>query len=644
MTSISPILPGRIPSALIASRLTSNMHRAQRELQRLQDQAATGQKFFLPSDSPTEAVRTIFLQTTIERKEQFAANLQTDKSMLSAAEASLANVSDALNHAKGLLLAGVGDTSTPAEKVALADEIEALIESVVSSGNAKFLGRYMFGGSESAVEPFERLGDTVRYRGDRLNVNSFVDLDLRVANSIDGEAAFAAFTAPAGGDANPAVTLDTKLADLNAGVGVPRGPINVTVDNGGPVTQTVDLTNAETIGDVKTLIENAFAPGTLTVSIIAPPASNGIQVAASAGTVQIADLPLQSTARDLGIAQGPAATITGNDINPQLTLQTPLAAFNNGTGATNANGLQVTNGNLNQTIDISTAVTVEDLFNLLEAENLDLELRINDTGNGLAIASRLSGAAFGIGENGGNDATSLGIRTFVSGTALADLNFGLGVPNQSLDQNGNLLPAEIEITRRDGSTTTVDLAGLNTAQEVIDAITAVDADLTASLNSVGNGISITDTSGTGPLEVHAGEVADALGITGVEPGTNNAIPVAGQDVNLRRSDGVISLLLQLESALRTGNDRELSRLDPLFNNEVDRFSQVRGEIGTRLQLLDTVEGRLADEDVVLQEKLSEQFDADLTDVITRVSTVTSVLQATLQVASSTLNLTLLSFL
>ena len=192
--------------------------------------------------------------------------------------------------------------------------------------------------------------------------------------------------------------------------------------------------------------------------------------------------------------------------------------------------------------------------------------------------------------------------------------------------------------------TQVDLKGLTTVQNVIDAITAVDSNLTASLNSVGNGISITDASGTGPLEVKTGNVADALGLIGIEPGSDNTVPLTGQDVNQSHSSGVLSLLTQLETALRTNDTRTLERLAPLFNKETDRLNLVRGELGTRLRLLDTVENRLLDEELSLQEQLSLEFDADLISVVTQIANVSAVLQATLQIAANTAGLSLMSFL
>ena len=89
---------------------------------------------------------------------------------------------------------------------------------------------------------------------------------------------------------------------------------------------------------------------------------------------------------------------------------------------------------------------------------------------------------------------------------------------------------------------------------------------------------------------------------------------------------------------------ELTRLNPLINAEALRFSVVRGEIGSRLRTIDETENRLLDEAIRLRESLSIEFDTDVTEVLTQLAFQQSALQATLQVAASTLQLNLLNFL
>ncbi len=639
--SISPILPGRLPNSLSGSLLLQNIQRANSALATLQNQIATNQRFFLPSESPAAAIRSIVLQGTLERQGQMQANVSTARSLLSASESSLTVVSDALSEAKTFVLAGLGDTSSSEEKQALAAEVESLIQGVLNAANTKYQGRYLFGGSQSKTEPFELLGDgSIRYSGDDQQFSSFIDFNLLLANNIDGATAFGAVSDPLTRDVDPALTLETKVASLLDSQGVALGPVTVTLDNGTPQTATVDLSHAETLGDIKTILEDAFAAGPLTLTVDIDPATNyGLRLTPSAGTVEVADVTGSLVAARLGIASGPSAQILGGDLDPVLTLQTNLADLNGGAGigATAGNGLFITNGSKSGVVDIDSAQTVQDLLNLLQAADLDLETGINAAGNGIAISSRLSGANFSIGENNGSNAAGLGVLTFDGSTLLSDLNLGAGVP---VDEG-----FEVKITRRDGTTANVDLAGTKTVQDVLDAFNAVDpGNLVASLNTVGNGISLTDNSGAGPLTVDFNSLSEALGIAGEEPGANPAIPLVGSEINPQEPQGILTILSRLQTALENEDNAELSRLGELIDREIPRFNLVRSELGSRLKLIDDVEGRLLDEELQLQESLSLEFDTDLTEAITQVAAVQAALQATLQLAASTQQLSLLSFL
>ena len=528
------------------------------------------------------------------------------------------------------------------------------MQQVVNAANSTFRGRYLFGGSETDTPPFELLGNgVVRYNGDGLAINSFADLELLLSNNIDGQSAFEATTPPVGSDLNPALTLDSRIEDLLGGQGVRLGLIEISLNNGTPQTAQVDLTGAETIGDIKTRLEAAFpvSPGGLTLTVDVDPATNsGIRLRSSAGTVAVTDLSGSTVARDLGVASAATATVNGGNLDPQLTLLTNLTALNGGTGigTSGGNTFVVTNGTSTKTVDISTATTIEDVFNLLQTADRDIQVGINAAGNGLAISSRLSGSQFSIGENSDSIAADLGIRTFNGSTLLAGLNRGNGVPVEEIAADGTLESAPLNITRRDGTTASVELKGLKTVQQVLTAINAFDPGvLLASLNAVGNGITtILDNDGvsTGPLIIEDSNLAIALGLNGTEAGNNPAVPLIGQEVNPIEANGVLNLLLSLQVALQQEDDGELTRLNPLINAESLRFSVVRGEIGSRLKTIDETENRLLDESIRLQESLSIEYDTDVTEVLTKLAFQQSAIQATLQVSATTLQLSLLNFL
>lgn len=641
---LGPILPGRVPSSLLASRLQQDLFRNNRLLNQLQDQVATGQKIFLPSDAPAAAARTLVLQRQIEFQEQYRVSIQTDRSFLSVSEQSLQSVSDLLNHAKSLLLEGVGDTVSSAERIALADEAAAAIKGAVITANSTHRGRFLFGGSRSDQPPFElQDSNTVAYRGDRLSVETLVEQHLVLSNSVPGTTAFGVLSATPSRPLNPGISLGTSITDLHQGSGIELGVVQVTLQDGATTQQTnVDLTSASTIEDIQTRLEQAFAGGPLTLTVDVDPTTNsGLRLTPVSGTVAVADLSGSRVASDLGIVSPATATILGGDLNPKLTEQTLLADLNGGTGVgtLTGTGLQISLGDEVQIVDLSTSVTVEDVLNSIRLTGLDLDVGINDQGTALSISSRLSGVNFGIGENTGNTATLLGIRTLTGATKLQELNHGRGVPVDS----GTLL----EITRRDGTVVEMDLSGTSSIQDVLDTINAIEPGvLVASLSSVGNGISLLDNDGVsnGPLIVAENAISVGLGIDGEENGVDPTVALVGQDTNPQEDGGLFNILSRLENALRTGDNRELTRLDGLLDSEIDRFNLVRGEIGNRLKVLDDVESRVLDRDVLLQESLSVDFDTDITETITRVAQVQATLEATLRIAAQTSQLSILAFL
>jgi len=635
MSGLGPLLPGRIPGTLAALRLAQTVSATHRSMTDLQEQIATGQRFFVPSADPAAANRTISLQTLLERTTQFKQNIQTDESLLSASDSALSTVSDALNQAKALASSSIGATNTNSERESLAVQAESLVRQLLSAANSTFRGRQLFAGSQTNGPAFSLLGENaVRYNGDQVSINSLIDFSTSVANNVDGHTAFGGLTTPITSDVNPALTLQTHISDLSGRGGVTLGKIAVSLSTGGQ-SATVDLTGADTLNDIKKRIEGAFTPGSITVSINAN--QTGLLLTPTTGTVAVADTPGSLTATNLGIAGSAAATIDGTDLNPAITELTTLASLNGGAGIgpVAGNGLRIVNGNTVSTVDLTGAVTVEDLFNRIRQADPAMSVSINANKNGLAISSRLSGANFSIGENNGNNAEGLGIRTFSATTRVADLNFGTGAPIGGAER--------LDVVRRDGTTAYIDLGGSLTVQDVLDKINAVDpGHLTASLSTVGNGIQLTDDSGTGPLSVANNALGHAFGLAGTQ--TNAALPLTGAEINPQEVRGGLNLILRLKDAISRGDNAELTRIGSQLDKEIVRIAQVRGELGGRIQALGDAKNHIEDGEIAIQQGLSDNFDTDLASVLTQLLTQQASYQAVLQTTAKTLQTTLLNYL
>lgn len=320
-----------------------------------------------------------------------------------------------------------------------------------------------------------------------------------------------------------------------------------------------------------------------------------------------------------------------------------------------ASGLHLTNAGQSVALDTSGAETMEDLLNLINGAGLGMQAELNSAGDGINVRSRISGADFMIGENGGTTATQLGIRTYTGDTKLADLNRGLGVPINPADGDDLLIVA------RNGTQLSINLDGATTVQQVLDRINSntnnVPPVITAQLARVGNGIELIDSSvGAGTLSVQtvegsqaaqylgfvaAGQAQSASGDVTTE-GANQVLK--SEDRNTLETDSVFNTLLRLRTALETANIEEIGQSLERLDADMSRLNLARGEIGGRIQNLEAIEVRLEDENVQLKTALSDEVDVDLIEAISQLTARQYAFEASLRSAASLTQMTLLNFL
>lgn len=323
-------------------------------------------------------------------------------------------------------------------------------------------------------------------------------------------------------------------------------------------------------------------------------------------------------------------------------------------------GLILTNGGTSVTLDVSAAVTVEDLLNHINNTELGIQAEINDSQTGINVRSRLSGADLTIGENGGTTATQLGIRTYTGATRLADFNRGLGVPPSQTGGN------ELRITARNGTVLDIDWSEQTlpaaTVQDIIDLINNHPANtgttsIAARLAATGNGIELVDSStgATGPLTVSAVEGSEAAQYLGfVSPGQSQSSAntpnldgdyvLVSEDRHTLETDSVFNTLLRLRTALEQGDVVEIGRSLDRIDGDIDRLNFARAEMGARLQDLDVINVRLEDENVQLRAALSDDTEVDLVEAISNLTARQYAYEASLRTAGSLLQLSLLNFI
>jgi len=641
MSILPTLFSPRISNNLESSLVLNNLLRIQRQYLLKEEQISSGRRLVRMSIDPSATVRALNLQDAIEESAQYARNLSLANSNLTYTESAITDINEVIIEAQSIALGEIGTPATAATRAVQADQIDALISQLIQSGNSIFNDRYIFGGFASTEPPLVEEGGGIRYTGADNALGVTIDSGMDLESLVLGDDVFGGLTIQVlgGADLDPDISVDTRLSDLNSGRGFSKGSI-IIADGFNPPTE-IDLSDAETIGDVISIITNS-TPATTTAVINA--AGNGLQISSTLGaaTLSITEVGGNTTATDLGIHTPTpgGVTVVGQDINPILNITTNVGLLAGGAGIDLASGIQITNGNNTAAINFAGATTMEDIINIINESNTYVRARINAQGSGIDIIGEISGVSLTIGENGGTTATDLGIRTLNAQTALSSLNLGRGVQTVTGD--------DFQVTQRDGNTFGVDVSAASTIQGVLDAINAAGpATLVASMNTSGNGITLTDTSVDAgfDLEVTVLNFSEAAGDLGIEGSVANPGAVlTGRDTNEQQAEGLLNTLINLRTALMADDTNGIIQASNRLEDNLDEVLAVRGLVGARLKQIDLTENRLADEKINNITVLSEELDLDFTQAIVELNTLQVQLEASLNAAGRLLDISLLTFL
>ncbi len=320
---------------------------------------------------------------------------------------------------------------------------------------------------------------------------------------------------------------DTLLSSLNGGQGLGTlGDIQITDRAGG--SDTVDLASAETLDEIVGLINDSNA----NVSAAINSARNGIQItdtSSGSGNLIVANSGATTTADALSIAVNAAVgSVNSTSLNRQtLSEATLLSSLNGGTGIT-ASDISITDSNgQTASIDLNTAgseaKTIGDVLDAINATSIGVQASINGTGDGILITNTAVGSqTLGVKDINGTLAADLNLTRasttidingtdtqVVDGTNgysvdLSDITGAeTSISLSSLNDGAGINFSDIRITDSQEKVLSFDLngvhAGVTTVGQLIDAINAdavtQNVGVTASINSSGTGILLTDTAG-----------------------------------------------------------------------------------------------------------------------------------------------------
>lgn len=632
-----PLQTARVSNLLRSMVTTQTINGTQQQLLQIENEISTGKQVTVPSDNPSAAATIAQLQKTLDARTGYTNNINTAQSSLSEVDTTLGNVTDLLTQAQSIASQNVSDTTTANARTAAASVVDSLYSQALSLSNTQYNGTYLFGGDTAGSQPYKETAAGVQYNGTGQTLANTFNDNTNLRFQVSAVSVFGGLSTPVGGtNLAPAVTANTLLSNLGGATGTGVTPGSIVIGNGTTGT-TVDLSTADSVGDVVGLINNAAIPG-----VNASITNAGINLTASGGAnLTVTDVAGGTTAASLGIAAptgaGATVPITGANLDPAVTTFTPLSALNNGSGI-DPTGFTISSGGNSKTISLTGLTSVGDLLNAINGSGLGVTASVDSASNGIQVQNTVQGSQLTLSENGGTTASDLGIRTLTPSTPLSELNNGKGVQTAT---SGN----DFSVRTADGSVVNVGLGSAKTIQDVIDAInTASGPKITASFATTGNGIELTDnTAGAGTLTVtpiNASTAAAQLGLT--QPASGNTIN--GADTNGISTPGLLGDLKSLRNALANNDTNGITNAAQNLQHDSSQVTTVRGVAGARVQELSSTTDTITSENTATQTLLSSLQDTDLTTAISQFQALQNSLQASLIVTAKAQSLSLMNYL
>ncbi len=166
-------------------------------LAKLQEKAATGQDINRPSDDPTDANRILGLRTESRSMEVYMKALGDTISELDFSSSVIQQIDDQMISALGYITSiSSGGTETEDTRRILANQINSILEQVVSLANSQLSGHYLFSGAASDVQPYTVERDSsgnitrVLYQGSSEERNVAVAPGVEVSSVLVGDELF----------------------------------------------------------------------------------------------------------------------------------------------------------------------------------------------------------------------------------------------------------------------------------------------------------------------------------------------------------------------------------------------------------------------------------------------------------------------
>ena len=184
----------RVSDANSHASFQRNLYTSQKRLNKLSYQLGTFTEINKSSDDPLAFSKILGMNQAIVKNEGYNKTINESISWCNTQDAALDSATESMHRIRDLMILSANDTTTEEDMEINKQEMISEIESIVDSLNATYDGRYVFGGQNTDIPPFEVIKDDkgditeIKYHGTPDNlpreVSGGITVDLTTNGSI----------------------------------------------------------------------------------------------------------------------------------------------------------------------------------------------------------------------------------------------------------------------------------------------------------------------------------------------------------------------------------------------------------------------------------------------------------------------------
>lgn len=168
----------------------ADIQRTSEQMAAAQRQVSTGRRIDVPSDDPSATTGAIGERSTLGAIDRYVRSADSVTSRLSVIDTVLSEIVSKLSAAQTAAASTIGNTASPEQRTAAAQDLASIRDQLVEDLNTKFGGVFVFAGTASTTKPFTQNPDgTVNaYQGNSSTVSVDIDRAKSVQATFDGQA------------------------------------------------------------------------------------------------------------------------------------------------------------------------------------------------------------------------------------------------------------------------------------------------------------------------------------------------------------------------------------------------------------------------------------------------------------------------